>query len=348
MLTQILLDPNNRLFTLARQGKRQPSALEAITLVVVVLVFVIIPGQMLARGLVRSIFPAGIQANTSMIVGNIVGFLPSLLGTWIWLRLTIKRPFRSLGLESAGALRRILGGALVASVMIAALLAIIPGRSFEPGGFRRAGPVAIGIGLLSLVSYAVRSSAEEVLFRGWLLPVIGSRYRPWIGVFVSTLLFSLAHGANPDITLLAFLNLFLFGAFAAVVSLADGSLWAACAWHAVWNWVELALLGFSLDGGSAQEGVLTSVRVTGPDLITGGAFGPDGGLAATAVLLVGIGLLLVRTRRIAQQHQTGQPQPSPQGMGMGRQATRALTDTAGLYSQITRALTYTDLRLKVS
>ena len=310
MPTQTLLDLDNRLFTLARQGKRQPSALEAITLVVLALVLVIIPGQMLARGLVRSIFPAGIHANSSMIVGNIVGFLPALLGIWIWLRWTIKRPFRSLGFESAGALRHVLGGALAGMVMIAALLAIIPGTSFGPGGFQRAGPVAIGIGLLSLMSYAVQSSAEEVLFRGWLLPVIGSRYRPCIGTLVSTLLFSLAHAANPDITPLAFLNLFFFGAFAAVLALADGSLWGACAWHAVWNWAEFALLGFPLDGGSAQEGVLTSVRVTGPHLLTGGAFGPDGGVAATVVLLIGIGIVVVRTRRVAQQHQTGQPKAS--------------------------------------
>jgi membrane protease YdiL (CAAX protease family) len=305
MQTQTLLDSNNRLFTLARQGKRQPSGLEAIVLVVVALALVIIPGQILARSLVPSVFPAGIHANISMTVGNIVGFLPALLGMWVWLRVTIKRPFRSLGFESAGALQRILRGALAAALMIAALVAIIPGKSFGPAGFPGTGPVAIGIVLLSLGSYAVQSSAEEVLFRGWLLPVIGSRYRPWIGVFVSTLLFSLAHGANPDITPLAFLNLFLFGAFAAAFSLADGSLWGACAWHAVWNWAEFTLLGFPLDG-SAQEGVLTSVRVRGPNLITGGAFGPDGGLAATAVLLIGIGLVVVRTRRIPQQ-----PQPCP-------------------------------------
>jgi membrane protease YdiL (CAAX protease family) len=301
---QTLLDPSNRLFTLARQGKRQPSAMEAIILVVVVLVLVIIPGQMLARSLVPSSFSA------RMIAGNIVGFLPALLVMWVWVRLTIKRPFRSLGFESGGALRRILGGALAAALMIAVLLTIIPGRSFGTGDFQKTGPVAIGIGLLSLVSYAVQSSAEEVLFRGWLLPVIGSRYRPWIGAFVSTLLFSLAHGANPDITPLAFLNLYLFGAFAAVLCLADGSLWRACAWHAVWNWTEFTLLGFPLDGGNAQEGVLTSVRVTGPDLITGGAFGPDGGLAATAVLLIGIGLVVVRTRRTAEQQQMGQAETS--------------------------------------
>jgi len=303
-----LLEPNNRLFTLARQGKRQPSAVEAIAVVAVILVLVVIPGQMLARSLVRLILRGGIQANSSMTVENIVGFLPAYLGMWAWLRVSIKRPFSSLGLERPDALRRLLGGALAAGLMIAvtAVLAVIPGGSFGPGELQKTGIAALGIGLLSLVSYAVQSSAEEVLFRGWLLPVVGSRYRPWIGVLVSTLLFSLAHGANPDITPLAFLNLFLFGAFAAVLVLAEGSLWGACAWHAVWNWAEFALLGFPL-GGAAHEGILVSIRTAGDDIISGGTFGPEGGLAATAVLLVAIGMVVALVHRRTQHPQNGSP-----------------------------------------
>jgi len=56
------------------------------------------------------------------------------------------------------------------------------------------------------------------------------------------------------------------------------------------------LLGFALDG-SAHEGILISIRATGPDIITGGAFGPDGGVAATAVLLIAIGIIAKLTRR---------------------------------------------------
>jgi len=196
-----ILNPDNRLFALARQGKGQPSALAAIAVVLVILALVLVPGQILARLVVRLIFPGGIQSIATPMVQNIFGFLPAYLGLWVWLRLSSKRPFRSLGFETPGALGRILGGALAAGLMIAvtAGLATIPGASVEPGT-QASILAALGIGLLSLLSYAVQSSAEEALFRGWLLPVIGSRYRPWIGVLVSTLLFSLAHALNPGIT----------------------------------------------------------------------------------------------------------------------------------------------------
>lgn len=292
-----ILDPDNRLFVLARLGRRQSSAPTAIAIVLVILALVLIPGQMLARLIVPLIFAGGIQSITGSMVQNITGFLPIYLGLWVWLRFSSQRPFWSLGFENRGALRHTLGGVLVAGLMIAvtAGLAILSGA--EPSKSETPELTALGIGLLSLLAYAVQGPAEEVLFRGWLLPVIGSRYRPWIGVFVSAFVFSLAHAASSGITLLAFLNLFLFGIFAAVYVLTEGGLWGICAWHAVWNWAMGDLLGFALDG-TAHSGLLISIRAPGPNIITGGAFGLEGGLAATAVFLIAIGIIAARSRRV--------------------------------------------------
>jgi len=130
MLKQTILNPNNRLFALARQGRRQPSALVAIAVVLVMLALLLIPGQMLARLVVR-LFPSGIQSIAAPIVENTVGFLPIYLGLWVWLRLSSKRPLWSLGLESQGAARHALGGALIAVLMMAvtAGVAIISGAT---------------------------------------------------------------------------------------------------------------------------------------------------------------------------------------------------------------------------
>jgi membrane protease YdiL (CAAX protease family) len=177
---------------------------------------------------------------------------------------------------------------------------------------------AFAIGLLSLISYVVQGTGEEVLFRGWLLPVIGSRYSPWIGVLVSSLLFSLAHALSAGITVLAFLNLFLFGVFAAVYALTEGGLWGIGMWHAVWNWAMGNLLGFALDG-THHEGLLISVRATGPEMISGGPFGLEGGLACTAVFLLAITitirLSLRRNRNAAFNNTDGQPRRPPETVG---------------------------------
>src|SRR5438309_1372335 len=110
---------------------------------------VLIPGQMLGRLVVR-LTPGGIQSIAGPIIENITGFLPIYLGFWVWLRLSSKRPFWSLGLEKPGALQKALRGALIAGSMMAvtAGLAIIPGASVEPGT-QASGLAALGIGLLS-------------------------------------------------------------------------------------------------------------------------------------------------------------------------------------------------------
>jgi len=84
--------------------------------------------------------------------------------------------------------------------------------------------------------------------------------------------------------------------FAAVYALAEGGLWGICAWHAVWNWAMGDLLGFATDG-TPHSGLLSSIRADGPDIITGGAFGLEGGLACTAVFLIAIGIIAMRTGR---------------------------------------------------
>jgi membrane protease YdiL (CAAX protease family) len=289
-----IFSANNRLFVLARQGRCQPSALMAIA-VVPVLLALVIASQVAARLLLRPLFPNGVPSVADLIA-EIIGFLAIYLGLWVWLRFWIKRPFWSLGFEHRHVVQRLLRGALVAGFMVVAMagLTMIPGASLAPGEIRTKGLAVMGTGLLTLLATTVQSSAEEALFRGWLLSAIGSRYRPWIGILVSSLLFATAHLLNGP-TLLAWLNLFFFGTFAAMWSLAEGGLWGASAWHTAWNWVEGGLLGMVVDR-SVSPGLFVSIQTKGPTLITGGAFGPDGGLAFTAVLLIGISVLVVRTR----------------------------------------------------
>jgi membrane protease YdiL (CAAX protease family) len=289
---------------MARMGRRPPSALTAIAVVFLTLLLALIPGQMLARAVVRLV-PSGAQSIAEPIIQNVAMFLPIYLGLWIWLRLLSKRPFWTLGLERRHPSLYLLRGAIAGGLMLALTggLSVAQGASFAPGLLRTMGSAALVFRSLSLLSYFVQGPAEELLFRGWLLPVLGARYRPWIGVLVSSLLFSLAHAGSHGITPLGFLNLFLFGTFAAVYALSEGGLWGIGAWHAVWNWTMGDLLGFATDG-APHLGLLSSVRANGPDIISGGAFGLEGGLACTAVFTVAIGIIALKTRPSASGRPT--------------------------------------------
>jgi hypothetical protein len=230
---------------------------------------------------------------TGALIAGATGGVFVLL--WAWLKWFEKRPFHTLGFERAGwALKYARGfavglGMLAASVGLSAAFGYVAAEPEAPGVALVPG-LAAGV-LAVLMGWLVQGASEEALTRGWLMGVIGARYRPWAGVLVSSLAFAGLHGLNPNVGPVALLNLFLFGVFSALYALREGGLWGVCAEHAAWNWAQGNVLGFEVSGAARAGPILLDLKENGPDLVTGGAFGPEGGLAVTAVLVVVIAAL---------------------------------------------------------
>jgi hypothetical protein len=218
----------------------------------------------------------------------ILAFGPIFFIIWAWLALFEKRPFWTIGLEWPGAMRKYARGFIIGVVMFAVSISLSSAFgyiAFEQGD-RPQGVAALAAVILVLAGWLVQGAAEEVITRGWLLPVIGARYKPLWGIVVSSLIFSLFHLINPNLSLIAVMNLILFGLFAALYALSEGGLWGIFSIHSAWNWAQGHIFGFEVSGGQASGGTLLNLMEIGPDFITGGPFGPEGGLSVTAVLVV--------------------------------------------------------------
>jgi hypothetical protein len=87
------------------------------------------------------------------------------------------------------------------------------------------------------------------------------------------------------------INLGLYGLFAALYALREESLWGICAFHSIWNWAQGNLFGLEVSGQSVSGGMIFNLMESGPDWLTGGAFGPEGGLATTIVLLLSMAII---------------------------------------------------------
>jgi hypothetical protein len=61
------------------------------------------------------------------------------------------------------------------------------------------------------------------------------------------------------------------------------------------------LLGLEVSGNEAPGGTLFNLQEIGPDVITGGSFGPEGGLAVTAVLLLSTAIVVILAQRQHRQ-----------------------------------------------
>ena len=83
----------------------------------------------------------------------------------------------------------------------------------------------------------------------------------------------------------ALLGLFLSGLFLAYAYIRTRQLWLPIGLHLGWNFFEGSIFGFPVSGQYFYQVIRQTV--SGPDLITGGAFGPEGGLILIPALLLG-------------------------------------------------------------
>ncbi len=300
---------DNPLFAQARRGKRLPHLVVAIVLG---LVFPIVGG--LLGGLLfvvlaqAGLLPASMAGSSSsvasaaMMVVQLVLFSGAtipVVALWVWL--VERRPFWTLGFTAPSFVMRYLRGFAWGILLFAVsvgLAAALGYMAVEQGPPQLQGASALaGVGIV-LLGWVVQGASEEVLARGWLLPVLGARYRPWLGIALSSLLFSLLHVLNPSFNLVPALNIALFGLFAALYALREGSLWGVCGLHTSWNWAQGNVFGLEVSGNQLAGGTLFNLLEVGPDLVTGGAFGPEGGLIVTLVLAAGCAALLARNQRL--------------------------------------------------
>jgi membrane protease YdiL (CAAX protease family) len=294
---------NSKLFDLAKQGQRLTHVAAVIALAPVFIFLSklgVLPLALVAYAFIGTLsINAGdlsaLQAGFLMSAQLIFTFAPVYACLWAWLKFFEKRPFWTLGYTPNEILKKYARGALFGILMFAGtvgILAALGTVSFDHVDPAQQGFAALGGVTLMLLGWIMQGGAEEALVRGWVLSVIGARYKPWIGLLVSAIIFSLLHGLNTGVTPLALFNLVLFSIFAGLYAMREGSLWGISAFHSLWNWAQGNFFGLETSGGKSIGGALVDLTTTGRDWLTGGAFGPEGGLAVTIVLIIGILVIL--------------------------------------------------------
>ena len=116
----------------------------------------------------------------------------------------------------------------------------------------------------------VQGAGEEIVARGFLLPVVGARWTVLVGVILSSLFFGTLHLANTSMNPLAVTNITLSGVFFALYALAEESLWGVLAIHASWNWTQGNIFGMNVSGKVLATSRLTQWSAAGPDWLSGG------------------------------------------------------------------------------
>jgi membrane protease YdiL (CAAX protease family) len=245
-----------------------------------------------------------INTITFEIEGATSSFLPSWVGvlleglfylattlalTWAFCRFLDRSSLSQLGLQKRGWFAYLGAGLglgallmiLVFSVLWAAgWLAVDRSDSWQSPAF-----------VASVLTWIVISFVEELSFRGYILQGLARAWGMPVAVAMSSVLFAAVHALNPNASVLGVLNIIIVGVLLACAYLVTRSLWLPVGLHIGWNLVEIQLLGFP--GSGHTEPSIVHTIPHGPELMTGGAFGPEGGIVALAAALLGIAILLI-------------------------------------------------------
>jgi membrane protease YdiL (CAAX protease family) len=219
-----------------------------------------------------------------------------LLGKWL-----DRRPFADFGfrLSRAWWIDFSFGLGLGAVLMGLIFVVELAAGWITIAGFLQSGRQPFWIGILNafmlFIGVGIR---EEILFRGYPLRVIaeglnlkriGPKTSLLIAFILSSVVFGIFHLANPNATWISTANIAAAGFLLGIGFVLTGELAIPIGLHISWNFFQGNVFGFPVSGTNAGTTFL-AIRQGGPELVTGGAFGPEAGLLGLAAMALGFGL----------------------------------------------------------
>lgn len=219
-----------------------------------------------------------------------------VVATWIMLRRVDKLSWGEVGLDAAAASPpTVVKGAALGGLTIGIASLFLLGTHML-----RIDPTAQGSWWgeagHSTIFFLPAAFFEEMFIRGYVFTVL-RRAAGWKFALISTsIVFGLMHAANPNPDAEAILAVIVAGFFLGVILLVTRSLYAAGAAHFAWNWVMSGGLHMAVSGLPSHDPDYRIVD-SGPDWLTGGQWGPEGGLAAVIAMFVVVFYLFGRHMR---------------------------------------------------
>ena len=244
------------------------------------------------------------------LIGHVASLGAAVLSVWLACRFFDRRPFSDLGLklrERAWWLDFVFG-LLLGALLITGIFSIelSAGWISVTGTFASTGDTSFLFAILPpLVTFLCVGFYEELVFRGYELrnaaeglnyPGLGPKRAILLAWAISSLFFGFLHLPNPNATLLSAANIAFAGLMLGSGYVLTGRLGLPVGLHIAWNFFQGNVFGFPVSGTRLSDATFVEVKQSGPALLTGGAFGPEGGLLVPAACVLGTLLILLWVR----------------------------------------------------
>jgi len=226
-----------------------------------------------------------------MIEGNLlvtlsIQLISALITISIFRTHIDRQSFFSLGFAWKGFERHAWTGffASVAMLGIGTAILMLLGYLHFTGVEVDANSIFFNLAVMLMVAFT-----EEVIVRGYMLNNLMESFDKHIALFISALVFAALHVGNPGISVLAFFEIFIGGLMLGINYIYTKNLWFAIFLHFAWNFLQGPILGYQVSGIALKP--MLQQNLSGPESLTGGAFGFEGSILAI-ILNIALTVLL--------------------------------------------------------
>lgn len=249
--------------------------------------------------------------NPIMMMLTYLGLAPSVaVSIWLAGRFLDRRPFADLGFHLDRNWWTDLGFGLLQGALLMVIIFVVElaaGWVTVTGTLvtRQADTGFLPAILVPLVIFLAVGFYEELFSRGYQLQnlaegltwnLISPRAAIVIATLLSSAAFGVLHAANPNASVVSTVNLVIAGLHLATGYLLTGQLAIPIGLHITWNFFQGNVFGFPVSGVDYRSATVISIEQGGPDLWTGGAFGPEAGLVGLGAMVVGVVMTILWVR----------------------------------------------------
>ncbi|PHN93297.1 CPBP family intramembrane metalloprotease [Maribacter sp. 6B07] len=212
------------------------------------------------------------KSSLQQLIMTFFSFLGTLLLVWIFMKYMDKQNFMDVGLQIKNRKNDIIIGTLLGLVIMG--LAYVSLWAAEEIIYTEYNFDVLEL-IYTTLLFILVAILEEVLFRGYILKNLMLSFNKYIALIISSIVFAIAHGANPNISLFSLTGLFLAGIALGVSYIYTKNLWYPIAFHFSWNLFQ-SLFGFNVSG----QDIYSIIEFTVPEnnMMNGGQFGFEGSI----------------------------------------------------------------------
>ena len=257
---------------------------QRVLLIIIPYIFVVAIFQLIGA-LVSGLDMTNIEAQKTIEQQVIMSF-SSLLATFlvilVFMKFIEKEKLINLGFDTKNRLSDFITGIVIGAVIMSSgylLLQYLGEINYEKTIINSKEIV------LSILLFTIVSVMEEMLLRGYVLRNLMISFNKYVALIVSSLIFAVMHGFNPNIDLFSMTNIFLAGILLGLSYIYTKNLWFPIALHLSWNLFQ-TLFGFNVSGQDTYS--IIEFSITENSLLNGGAFGFEGSILSVIAMIIAI------------------------------------------------------------